>query len=105
MQLATISCLEIIAAQLKVCWEAYDATIGCTWALLDNVKSTVSSDKPELFVLHISHIIVVGIFESLCNPGVVPFLVFSCTDESVNECEDYTNSRRYNLHYRQSLDD
>jgi hypothetical protein len=52
---------------------------------------------PELSVLHIGHIVVIGILERFCNASAVSLLVFSCADKAVDDCEDDTDHRGYDL--------
>ena len=52
---------------------------------------------PELFILHISHIIIVGIFKCFHDTSAVSFLVLARADESVDNGEDDTDCGCYNL--------
>ena len=46
---------------------------------------------PELFILHIGHIIIVGIFKCFCDASAVSLLVFSYADNTIDNCEDDTD--------------
>jgi hypothetical protein len=58
---------------------------------------TVKLKVPELFVFHVSHVVIVSILKSLHNASAVPLLVFSRADESVDNCEDDADRGRYDL--------
>ena len=52
---------------------------------------------PELFVFHISHVIIVGILKCFCNASAISLLVFSYADDTIDKCEDDANGGRYDL--------
>lgn len=52
---------------------------------------------PELFVLHISHVIIISILKCFCDASAIPLLVFSYADNTVDDCEDDADGGSYDL--------
>ena len=76
----------------------YLAIKECIWTLLAKfVIFENLSILPELLVLHVSHIIIVSIFECFHDASTISLLVLSCANDTIYKCEDDANGGRYNL--------
>ena len=76
----------------------YLAIKECIWTLLAKfVIFENLSILPELLVLHVSHIIIVSIFECFHDASAISLLVFSCANDTVDDCEDDANCGSYDL--------
>jgi hypothetical protein len=52
---------------------------------------------PELFVFHVSHVIIVSILECFHGASAISLLVFSYADDTIDNRENDADSGRYNL--------
>lgn len=52
---------------------------------------------PELFILHIGHVVIISILKCFCDASTISLLVLSQTDDTIDNCEDDTNGGRYDL--------
>jgi pantothenate synthetase len=67
-------------------------------------RVTVKQTVPELFVLHIGHVIVVSILKRFYNASVVSLFILPHANETIDNCEDDTDCGRHNLQLCSALE-
>ena len=72
--------------------------------LAEAEELAVKPTLPKLFVLHVSHVIIVSIFKRFYNASFVSLSVLPDANESIDESEDDTDCGRHNLQLGSALE-